>query len=174
MTTALPAGPALILLVGPAGSGKSTWAAARYAPTQIVSLDALRAVVADDECDQDATGDAVALLHTIVDARLSRRLTTVVDATNGVPDERAELFAIAARHDIPVFAVVVTTDLQTCLARQHARPGPAAGKRWGRAVPPSVVTNQHARTAASITTLAAEGCTQVIVVNTEPAPVGGR
>ncbi|WP_235437514.1 AAA family ATPase [Micromonospora sp. RV43] len=74
-------GPQLVVLIGAAGAGKSTWAAARYRPSQVVSLDALRAVVADDECDQDATADAVALLMTIVNARLSRRLTTVVDAT---------------------------------------------------------------------------------------------
>jgi predicted kinase len=37
--------PAIVVLIGPAGSGKSTWAAARYAAGEIVSSDALRAVV---------------------------------------------------------------------------------------------------------------------------------
>lgn len=150
-------GPALVLLIGAAGSGKSTLARRHYRPTQIVSLDALRAVVADDDCDQDATADAVALLHAIVAARLTRRLTTVVDATNGVAAERAPLLALAAAHGVPAAAVVVDTDLDVCLARQHDRPGPAAGRRWGRAVPESVVRNQHARTQASLTALADAG-----------------
>jgi predicted kinase len=154
--------PELVVLIGAAGAGKSTWAAARYRPSQVVSLDALRAVVADDECDQDATADAVALLMAIVDARLSRRLTTVVDATNGVPGERAELLAIAARHQVPAVAVVFGTPLETCLDRQRSRPSPLPGRRWGRAVPDSVVRNQHQRTMASLDTLTAEGFAQVV------------
>src|SRR5689334_2301000 len=55
-------GPALVLLVGASGSGKSTLAGRHYRASQVVSLDALRAVVADDECDQSATPDAVGLL----------------------------------------------------------------------------------------------------------------
>lgn len=71
----------LVVLIGAAGASKSTWAAARYQASQVVSLDALRVVVADDECDQDANAHAVALLLAIVEARLSRQLATVVDAT---------------------------------------------------------------------------------------------
>jgi predicted kinase len=161
--------PALVLLIGASGSGKSTLARRRYRASQIVSLDALRAVVADDECDQDATLDAVGLLKAIVAARLARRLTTVVDATNGVPAERAELIALAAAHDVPVAAVVMDTGLDVCLARQRARPGPPAGRRWGRAVPDPVVRNQHARTRASLRSLPGEGVTAVLHL-TEPEP----
>ncbi|WP_018256022.1 AAA family ATPase [Salinispora mooreana] len=157
----MTAGPELVVLVGPAGAGKSTWAAARYRTSQVVSLGALREVVADDENDQDATADAVALLLAIVDARLSRQLTTVVDATNGVAAERAELLAIAARHQMPAIAVVIDTTLDRCLDRQRQRPGPLPGRRWGRAVPDSVVRNQHQRTVASLDTLTAEGFVQV-------------
>ena len=49
--------PALVLLVGASGSGKSTWAAARYRDVEVVSSDALRAVVT---CHRDETGSPVA------------------------------------------------------------------------------------------------------------------
>jgi predicted kinase len=157
-------GPHLVVLIGAAGAGKSTWAAARYRTSQVVSLDVLREVVADDENDQDATADAVALLLAIVDARLSRRLTTVVDATNGVAAERAGLLAAAGRHQVPAVAVVFGTPLETCLARQRDRPAALPGRRWGRAVPESVVRNQHQRTRDSLATLTAEGFTHVVQV----------
>ena len=154
--------PALVLLIGASGSGKSTLAHRHYRASQVVSLDALRAVVADDECDQSATLDAVGLLKAIVEARLARGLTTVVDATNGVPAERAELVALAGARGIAVAAVVVDTDLGVCLARQRARAGPLPGRRWGRAVPDSVVRNQHARTRASLDALPGEGVATVL------------
>lgn len=163
--SALTAG--VIVVIGPAGSGKSTWAAAHYRPEQILSLDALRAVVADDECSQDpnVTADAVALMNAILETRLRRELVTVVDATNGVSAERAQLLDAARRHQLPAVAVRFTTPLDVCLERQSARPGPSPGRRWGRAVPASVVRNQHARTAASTDeALLAEGFTAVVQV----------
>lgn len=168
--------PELVVLIGPAGAGKSTWAAARYQPHQVHSLDGLRAVVADDECDQDATADARTILAAIVDARLSRRLTTVVDATSTSAADRAWLLALAARHQVPAAAVVFLAPLQVCLARQAGRPGPAPGRRWGRAVPAAVVRDQHAHTLDSLNTLRAEGFTRIVHVDVdqeEPMPDPG-
>src|ERR1700730_14710534 len=80
---ASPAGvipdPALVVLVGPAGSGKSARGAARYRPGEIVSSDRLRAVVGSGEADLDASADAFALLDQIAAARAGRGLTTVID-----------------------------------------------------------------------------------------------
>ena len=56
---------ALVLLVGPAGAGKSTWARGRFRRSQVVSSDDLREMVSDDATDQDATRDAFAILHAI-------------------------------------------------------------------------------------------------------------
>ena len=61
---------ALVLLIGPAGAGKSTWAAANVPPEAVISSDELRALVAGDAADQGATADAFRLLHGIVRARL--------------------------------------------------------------------------------------------------------
>ncbi len=71
--------PALGVLVGPSGSGKSVWAAQRYRPDEVVSSDRLRALVGSGEHDLDASADAFAALDLIVAARLRRGLTAVVD-----------------------------------------------------------------------------------------------
>src|SRR5262249_59055109 len=53
----LPA-PCLVVLAGPAGAGKSTWAAAHFAAEQVVSSDRLRATVGEGEDDLAASTDA--------------------------------------------------------------------------------------------------------------------
>ena len=58
--------PALVVLVGASGSGKSTWAAQRYRAEEVVSSDALRGVVGSGAHDLDASADAFAVLETIV------------------------------------------------------------------------------------------------------------
>ncbi len=72
----------LVLLVGPSGGGKSSFARKHFLPTEVVSSDFCRALVSDNENDQSATGDAFDLLHEIIRKRLTRGRLTVVDATN--------------------------------------------------------------------------------------------
>src|SRR6202021_749056 len=71
--------PALVVLVGPSGSGKSVWAAEHYRSQEVVSSRRRRAVVGSGEHDLDASADAFALLDHIVAARLRRGLTAGVD-----------------------------------------------------------------------------------------------
>ncbi len=88
MTEISLAVPGLVLLVGPTGAGKSTFAAKWFASDEVVSLDACRILVSGDVNDQSSTRDAVAVASAIVEARLSRRLLTVVDATNFRNEDR--------------------------------------------------------------------------------------
>lgn len=53
----------LVVLVGVSGSGKSTFARAQFPPTQVLSSDTFRGMVADDENDQSASGDAFDVLN---------------------------------------------------------------------------------------------------------------
>src|SRR4029079_2555848 len=87
----------LVVLVGVSGSGKSSWAAKHFAPTQVVSSDFCRGLVADDETDQTATTAAFEVLHTIVEKRLEAGRLTVVDATNVRPEDRRPLVQLARR-----------------------------------------------------------------------------
>jgi alkanesulfonate monooxygenase SsuD/methylene tetrahydromethanopterin reductase-like flavin-dependent oxidoreductase (luciferase family) len=73
--------PALVVLVGPPGSGKSTWARQRYRDVEIVSSDALRGVVGSGPADLDATGDAFTVLDHVVRARLRQARTVAEEVT---------------------------------------------------------------------------------------------
>jgi predicted kinase len=154
--------PALVVLIGVAGAGKSSLAA-QWRPSQVLSLDAYRELVSDDETDQDATADAVRLLHAVLDARLGRGLTTVVDATNVEAAARRPLLDLAAAHGMPAVAVVVDTPLALAQARNVTRPGPRGSARWGRRVPATVIAEQHRQFCASVPRLREEGFTEVIV-----------
>src|ERR1700739_490083 len=61
-----------VILVGPSGSGKSTLARTLFKPTEVISSDFCRGLVADDENDQSATAEAFDLLHYIVGKRRKR------------------------------------------------------------------------------------------------------
>ena len=81
----------LVVLIGATGSGKSSFARAHFAPSEVLSSDACRAMVSDDENDQSATGDAFDVLNFIAGKRLERGRLTVVDATNVQPEARRQL-----------------------------------------------------------------------------------
>lgn len=149
---------ALVLLVGPSGCGKSTFARRHFAPTEVVSSDACRALVADDEGDQSATSAAFEVLHAIVDKRLERARFTVVDATNLRATARRPLLALAHRHHTPVVAIAFALPLGLCLARNAARPD--------RAIPGDAVTAHHAAMGDALDALSVEDVRAVHVLDT--------
>ncbi len=138
MTISLPA-DALVLMVGISGSGKTTFASRHFRHTQVLSSDALRAMIADDPMAQNATEDAFDLLHRLLEMRLRRGRLTVVDATNVEEWARRELVAVARRHRRPAVAIVLDLPLETLLERNAVRadgPRPRAAlsrqARWLR------------------------------------------
>jgi protein phosphatase len=129
--------PALIVLVGPAGAGKTTFARRHFAPEEIVSSDALRAVVGSGEADQAATRPAFSILHRQVESRLRRGHFTVVDATNLGPSARRPLLSRARRNGVTAVAIVFDLPAALVLARNAARSE--------RVVDPAVVVDHLAR-----------------------------
>jgi protein phosphatase len=63
----------LLVLCGPAVSGKSTFAAQRFPTTTIVSSDNCRTMICDDENNQKVNRDTFELFHLIIEKRLSTR-----------------------------------------------------------------------------------------------------
>jgi len=146
-------GDALVLLVGIAASGKSTFARRWFAPTEVLSSDRLRATITDDPAAQGATDDAFELLHRILAMRLRRGRLTVVDATNVEDWARRELLDVARRHGRPAVAVVLDVPLDVALDRNLARPAPRP--------PPAALRRQHRWLRESLPSLASEGFAQV-------------
>ncbi len=160
MAASIPA-DALVLLVGAAASGKSTWAAARFRPTQIVSSDTFRELVADDAADQGATRVAFQLLHLVAGARLERGLLTVIDATNLTSRARRPLLALAERYGRPAVAVVFDVPLDVLRERNAAR---------GRTVGEDVLFRHVQQLRASLGQLPTEGYVGLID-GADPAPI---
>ncbi|MGD1883316.1 MAG: AAA family ATPase [Paracoccaceae bacterium] len=123
---------ALVVLVGATGSGKSSFARKHFLDTEIVSSDAYRAVVSDDETDLAATGDAFDLLNYTASIRLKRRLMTVIDATSVKREDRAKLVQLARKyHALPV-ALVFDIDPKICHERNQNRPNRDFGEHVAR------------------------------------------
>lgn len=148
--------PSLVVLVGPSGAGKSTFAQAHFRPTEIVSSDALRAMLTDDPNDQSASAEAFSLLAQLLQGRLRRRLLTVIDATNLRPQSRRRWVRLAGRFDLPAVAIAFDLPSSTFLAHNRLRPG--------RQVEPEVVSLQAELMARALASLPGEGFTEVHVL----------
>jgi len=142
----------LVVLVGVSGAGKSTFAARHFVPTEVLSSDAFRAMVADDPDDQSASADAFDALHHVAGIRLRRGLLTVVDATSTQPAARTSLIELARSHDVLPVAIVLDLSERLCAGRS----------RFGR----EVVGRQHGELRRSLRRLKAEGFRYVHVLST--------
>ncbi|NNJ25080.1 polynucleotide kinase-phosphatase [Alienimonas chondri] len=139
----------LVCLVGASGSGKSTFAAKYFRSTEVLSSDAFRGWVADDEADQSATEDAFEALFHLAGVRLKRGRLTVIDATHTRREDRAKAVALArAHHAIPV-AIVLAPPADVCLERHAGREDRRFSTR--------VVRNQHRDVLRSLKHLRREG-----------------
>ena len=147
----------LVLLIGASGSGKSTFARTHFLPTEVVSSDTCRGLVADDENDQSATQDAFEVLHVVVAKRLARRRLTVVDATNVQRGARASLVALARTHHALPAAVVLDVPEAVCLERNRLR----SDRTFG----PQVVARQQRDLKRSLKGLKREGFRSVTVLS---------
>jgi polynucleotide kinase-phosphatase len=147
----------LVVLVGPSGAGKSTFARAHFRPTEIVSSDAFRAMLADDETDQSVSAGAFELVHRVVDLRLAGGRLTVVDATNVRPEARRPLIDLARRHNVPAVAVVLDVPADECHARNQLR--------GNRTFGPAVTRRHEEGLRRSLDRLEAEGFRRVFVLH---------
>jgi predicted kinase len=129
----------LVVLIGPSGSGKTNFARRHFLATEILSSDACRAMVGDDENDQSVTKHAFEILHGIAAKRLELGKLTVIDATNVQPESRKPFVALARQyHSLPV-AVVFDLPEQVCQETSNRRDSGSAStperSAWSRPEP---------------------------------------
>ncbi|MEV0493312.1 polynucleotide kinase-phosphatase [Streptomyces atratus] len=150
----------LVVLIGASGSGKSAFARKHFKPTEIISSDFCRGLVADDENDQSASGDAFDVLHYIAGKRLAAGRLTVVDATNVQAESRRQLVQLARTHDVLPIAIVLDLPEEVCQARNATRPDRAG-------MPRHVVPRHRRELRRSLRGLEREGFRKVHILRTE-------
>ena len=123
--------PGLVVLIGAAGAGKSTFAARLFTPDEVLSSDELRAVLSGDASDQRATRTVFGILHREVTTRLASGRLVVVDATNVERSARLALVRLAGAAGVPAIAIALVPDDAEVHARNRRRPG--------RFAPPEIV-----------------------------------
>ncbi len=148
----------LVVLVGASSAGKSSFAHRHFLPTEIVTSDFRRALVADDENDLSATEDAFAVLHFIAGKRLERGRLTVVDATSLKPEDRRPLVALARQHHVVPVAIVFNLPEAVLLERHRGRSD--------RDFPPHVIRRQIDQLRRSLGSLQREGFRGVHIFRT--------
>lgn len=139
----------LVVLIGTSGSGKSTFAARHFKPTEVISSDFCRGLVDDDEGSLDASSDAFELVHFIAETRLKRRKLSVIDATNVRKEDRSHLVSIARKYHALAVAIVLNPGEDVCYERNKLRPD----RQFG----PHVIRNQTLNLKRNVRTLDKEG-----------------
>lgn len=150
--------PSVVVLCGPAACGKSTFAAKHFRPTQIVSSDQARALVCDDERDQRFSAQAFALVHCLIEQRLSINRLSVVDSTALTPPARKNLLELARTFHVPAVAVVIDVPLETCVERDAKRE---------RSVGRQIIERQHQLFELLKSSIKQEGFDQVVELRDE-------
>ena len=146
----------LVVMVGPSGSGKSSFARKHFKSTEIISSDFCRGILSDDENNQSVTDHAFELVHYIAAKRLQLGKLTVIDATNVQPEARKPLVELArAYHCLPV-AIVLDMPERVCHDRNQAR----TDRNFG----PQVIKNQKSQLARNLRNLQREGFRHVYIL----------
>jgi predicted kinase len=109
------------LMVGPPGSGKSTYAR-RVPNATVISTDAFR------EGEADNYGHLLASSYKKLNHALAEGKDCVFDSPSANPVIRRAVRNIARKHGASISAAIMQTGLETCVKAQRER-GPAAVPR---------------------------------------------
>ncbi len=119
----------LLVLCGPAGCGKSTFAQQivtrnkhrDFQNTMIVSSDTCRAMISDNEANQQVNRDTFDLFYYIIGKRMYQNRFTIADSTALQPDARQRLLDLAERHHYNKHLFIFNVSFETCMQRDQQR-----------------------------------------------------
>ena len=161
----------LIALCGPAGSGKSTFAhefikqhqPQGYPATTIVSSDYCRALICDDEANQQVNRDTFDLFYYLIDKRMLQNRLTIADSTALQAEARQRLLGLARRHNYFTSLFVFNMSFETCMLhdQQQSR---------GRVVGEQVITYHINLLQQALHIIPQEGWNQVHILDEQHAP----
>lgn len=138
----------LVLLIGPIGCGKSTFAS-KYFGSHIVSADSIREMISGDAGNQNVSRDAFDIMNLLIDAKMRHDFPIIVDNLNHRPSSRRDLLRLADKYGYAKIGVVFDeTDLATCQSQNAFR---------SRVVPREIVEKQYNAFRENLKFLGAEG-----------------
>jgi predicted kinase len=119
----------LLVLSGPTGAGKSTFARKvvethrllDFKPTMIISSDDCRALVCDDETNQQVNRDTFDLFYYIINKRMFQKRFTIADSTALYADARRKLLELAHQHHYYTCLLIFNIPLALCVQRDRQR-----------------------------------------------------
>lgn len=104
----------LILLSGPIGSGKSTFAS-KWFGTHVLSADTIREMISGDAGNQDVSRAAFDILYTLVDTKMRYDFPVIIDNLNHIPRSRRDWFKLADKYGYKKVVIMFDhVDMNTC------------------------------------------------------------
>lgn len=128
--------PVLYVMIGPAGSGKSTAAKNLFQNAFRVCPDSIRKELFGDEADQREPEKVFATAYARIEDAMCYGFSVVFDATNTTAFARKKVLDCVDGIVCRKVAVYMNTPLEECKRRNRAR---------GRVVPDAVINRQYAQ-----------------------------
>jgi len=112
----------MILMCGPIGSGKSTFAS-KWFGTHVVSADSIREMISGDAGNQDVSREAFDILYTLVETKMRHDFPVIIDNLNHTPRSRRDWFKLADKHGYKKVVVLFDhVDIDVCQSQNAYRP----------------------------------------------------
>jgi predicted kinase len=113
--------PSLLVLAGPSGVGKSSFAERLLPTADVLSSDRMRGLISGDESSMEVSGQAFALLHEVAARRLRAGRSVIIDSTALEVSARAQLIEVARTAGVSAHLLLLEGSRALCLEGQKWR-----------------------------------------------------
>lgn len=148
----------IVVLCGPAGCGKSTFAKKNFRNYEIVSSDSCRAMVCDDESNMESSKEAFELFYFIIEKRMKLGKIIAADSTALSYDSRRKILQLAGRNGYYTVLVMFDIPLEAVLKQNNTR---------DRKVPEKVIKKQYESFIKSKKYIDKEGFDRIVTISPE-------